>query len=153
MNAQQLYREAGVLGANPVELVIRLYEKMVDDLRQVSEAIENNDIKRRTDRIKHAILIVGHLQSSLDFENGGKVAWDLEIFYKTLRFRLLHLQFHPSKPAVAQLTTDLLTLREAWIQVERAENPRAAATGTAEGAAPYVPADDGTEPVRGEWQG
>ncbi len=67
MNAQQLYREAGVLGANPVELIVRLYEKMVDDLRLVSDAIENKNVPLRANRIKHAILIVGHLESLARF--------------------------------------------------------------------------------------
>jgi flagellin-specific chaperone FliS len=43
MNAQQSYREAAVRGASPVELVVRLYEQMIEDMRQVSAAIEKND--------------------------------------------------------------------------------------------------------------
>lgn len=138
MNVQQSYREGSVLGASPVELVVRLYEKMIDDLRQVWEALEKKDIKRRTDRIKHAILIVAHLQSSLDFTRGGKVAQDLELFYRNLRHRLLYVQFHPSKRAAAQLITDLMAVREAWVAVDRAERQSAAPhTGmTAAGADP-----------------
>jgi flagellin-specific chaperone FliS len=48
MNIQQSYREAAVQGARPVELVVRLYEQMIEDLRQVMQAVENNDIRRRT---------------------------------------------------------------------------------------------------------
>jgi len=138
MNAQQMYREAVVLGASPVDLVVRLYEKIIDDLLQVSEAIENNNIQARSNRIKHAILILGHLESSLDFEKGGKVARDLETLYKTLRNRLLYVQFRPSKPGITQLITDLLAVRDAWIQVERAENPRAAAVESVPDAVRYA---------------
>jgi len=152
MNALQSYREAGVLGADPVELVIRLYEKMIDDLRRVSDAIDKNDIPLRTDRIKHAILIVGHLESSLDFEKGGKVARDLELLYKTLRFRLLHLQFHPSKQETSQMITDLLAVRSAWVQVERAEGAPPAAVGAPAGAASYGAAADGTG-SNASWRG
>jgi flagellar secretion chaperone FliS len=123
MNIQQSYREASVRGANPVQLVVRLYEQMIEDMRQVAIAIEQNDIMLRTKRIRHAILVIGHLQSSLDFSKGGKVAQDLNRFYDVLRQNLVQVQFHPSKRGVSQAITDLLAVREAWIEVERAEYP------------------------------
>jgi len=153
MNAQQSYREAGVLGARPVELVVRLYEKMIDDLRRVSDAIEKSDLRTRTDRSKHAILIVGHLESSLDFEKGRKVARDLELFYKALRFRLLHLQFHPAKQEVAQMITDLLAVRGAWLEVERAESAPAAPAGTGAGADSYSAVGLDSERSHTSWRG
>jgi len=123
MNIQQSYRESAVRGATPLALVVRLYEQMIEDLRQVANAIEQNDIERRSDRIKHALLVIAHLQSTLDFAQGGKVAQDLNRFYDALRQSVVQVQFHPSKRGVTQLITDLLAVREAWIQVERAENP------------------------------
>jgi flagellar secretion chaperone FliS len=128
MNIQQSYREASVQGASPIQLVIRLYEQIVEDLRQVAIAIEQNDIPRRTKRINHAILVIGHLQSTLDFANGGKVAKDLDNFYNVLRQSLLQVQFFPSKRGLAQLITDFLAVRAAWIEVERAERSSAVTT-------------------------
>lgn len=119
MNIQQSYRQALVQGASPVALVIRLYEQIIEDLRQISIAIERNEIERRTRRINHVILVIAHLQSSLDFSRGGKLAHDLNRFYNLLRQRLVQVQFHPSQRAVAQLTTDLMAVREAWTVVER----------------------------------
>ncbi|MGA2980884.1 MAG: flagellar export chaperone FliS [Terriglobales bacterium] len=123
MNIQQSYREAAVRGANPVALVVRLYEQMIEDMRQVAIAIERNDIERRTNRINHAILVIGHLQSSLDFAQGGKVAQDLDNFYNALRQNVVWVQFHPSKRDGTQVITDLLAVRAAWIEVERTEHP------------------------------
>lgn len=121
MNGQQSYREAAVKVASPVELVVRLYEQMVEDLRQVAIAIARKDIELRSNRIKHAIIVVGHLQSSLNFDLGGAVAKDLDTFYNTLRDNLVALQFQPSHRGVAQLITDVLAVRAAWVEVERAE--------------------------------
>jgi flagellar biosynthetic protein FliS len=95
MNIQQSYREATVQGASPVQLVIGLYEQMIEDVRQAAIAVEQKDIRQRTRHIKHAILVIGHLQSVLDFENGGKVARDLNNFYNVLRQSLLQVQFFP----------------------------------------------------------
>ncbi|MGB8014257.1 MAG: flagellar export chaperone FliS [Terriglobales bacterium] len=148
MNIQQSYREAAVRGASPMELVVRLYEQMIEDLRQAESAIEKNDITLRTDRIKHAILVVGHLQSSLNLDQGGKVAQDLDDFYNTLRQSLVWVQFHPSKRAVTQLITDLLAVREAWIVVERSEKPASAAP-----ALPSRAPDPESDRARVGWQG
>jgi flagellar protein FliS len=148
MNIQQSYREAAVRGASPVQLVIRLYEQMIEDLRQVAIAVEKNDIQLRTKRINHAILVVGHLQSTLDFDKGGKVAGDLNHFYDVLRQNLVQVQFHPSKRGVAQLITDLLALREAWIEVERAEKASVMPPAT------MVPsAGPESDSVRVDWKG
>jgi flagellar secretion chaperone FliS len=152
MNVRQSYREGTVRGASPVELVVRLYEQLIEDLRQVAIAIEQNAIELRTKRINHAILVVGHLQSPLDFANGGKVAHDLNHFYDVLRQNLLHVQFRPSKTGVQQLITDLLTVREAWIQVERAERMSAPVTATA-GILPYSANDSEPELPRPAWKG
>lgn len=159
MNIRQQYREDAVRGASPVQLVVRLYEQLIEDLRQVATAIERNDIPQRTSRIQHAILVVGHLQSPLDFENGGKVAKDLDHFYNVVRQNLLQVQFFPARPPVTQLITDLLAVRQAWIEVERAENPSALTktvtmTGTpGPGMVPAYAVDRDAEPTHVEWKG
>lgn len=160
MNIQQSYREASVRGANPVALVVRLYEQMIEDMRQVAMAIEQNDIQRRSDRIKHAILVLGHLQSSLDFVNGGKVARDLDNFYNVVRQNVVQVQFRPMKRTVTQVITDLLAVREAWIKVEQAENlspsstPHAATRTVTSPPQLFHPiAADSDSPAHLDWQG
>ena len=141
-NARTAYRENNVRGASPVRLVVLLYEQIIQDLTQAAQAFEQNDIMLRTKLINHAILVIGHLQSPLDFDQGGKVAKDLEHFYNLLRQNLVQVQFFPSKAGIQQLITDVLAVREAWIEVERAESPSVA---TAARAVPSGAAD--SDPV------
>jgi flagellar protein FliS len=129
-NPRTAYRENDVRGATAVRLVVLLYEQLVQDLSQALHAIEQNDIELRTKRINHAILVIGHLQSPLDFANGGKVAQDLDHFYNVLRQNLVQVQFHPSQAGLSQQITDLLAVREAWTEVERAEKSLVAAVIT-----------------------
>src|ERR1700749_2689115 len=116
MNIRQSYREGTVRGANPIELVVRLYEQLVEDLRRTAIAIEKNDVGRRAEHIKHAVLVVGYLQSSLDLARGGKVAGNLEQFYNYLRQNLGKVQFRPSKVGIQQLITDVMAVRSSWIE-------------------------------------
>jgi len=148
-NARSAYRENDVRGATAVRLVVLLYEQLVQDLHQALDALEKNDVEIRTRRINHAILVIGHLQSPLDFANGGQVAQDLNKFYDVLRQNLMQVQFHPSKSGIYQQITDVLTLREAWVEVERAEKPSVA---LAANAVPSDGAGRDSNSVRVDWK-
>ncbi len=160
MSVQDSYREATVQGASPVELVVRLYEQIIEDLRQAAKALEQNQIECRTKRINHAIVVIGHLQSPLDFVHGGKVARDLDHFYNVLRQNLIQVQFHPSKPGITQQITDVLAVREAWIKVDLAERPPvsspaapAAAVATAAHTVPYSASEPASSRARMDFRG
>jgi flagellar secretion chaperone FliS len=150
-NPRTAYRENDVRGATAVRLVVLLYEQLVQDLRHALQAIEHNDIELRTKRINHAILVIGHLQSPLDFANGGKVARDLDHFYNVLRQNLVQVQFHPSQAGLSQQITDLLAVREAWTEVERAEKSLAATTVTPT-TVPSGTESIESDPVRAHWK-
>ena len=153
-NVPKAYREADVRGATAVHLIVLLYEQIIRDLSQAAQAIEQNDIESRTKCINHAILVVAYLQSPLDFGNGGKVAKDLDQFYNALRQNLMQVQFFPSKNGMNQLITDALAVREAWIEVERAETALTTRSVSVPSAAasPISSAAD-VSPVRTKWQG
>jgi flagellar protein FliS len=128
-NASVSYRENATRGASAIRLVILLYEQMIRDLTLAAQALEQNDIEGRTRYINHAVLVIGYLQSPLDFERGGKVARDLENLYDFLRHNLVQVQCNPSAEGFGRLITDLLTLRETWIEVERREAPPSSLPG------------------------
>jgi flagellar protein FliS len=152
-NPRTAYRENDVRGATAVRLVVLLYEQLVQDLSQALHAIEQNDIELRTKRINHAILVIGHLQSPLDFANGGKVAQDLDNFYNVLRQNLIQVQFHPSQAGLSQQITDLLAVREAWTEVERAEKSLVTnAVTTTPNTVPLGGPSSEPEPVRAHWK-
>ncbi len=121
MDIRRSYREATIRGARPVELVMRLYEQIVEDLRQAIRAVEQNDIELRTNRLNHAILVIAYLQSQLNLASSSPVSDKLNHFYDYLRQNLVQVQFHPSIPGIHQQITDLMEVREAWMEVERVE--------------------------------
>jgi flagellar protein FliS len=152
-NPRSAYRETDVRGATAVRLVVLLYEQMIQDLRQAAQAIEQNDIELRTNEINHAILVIAYLQSGLEFATGGKVAQDLNDFYDVLRQNLVQVQFHPSQAGICQQITDLVEVREAWTEVERAESLVASAVTTTSNTVPSGAASSESDPVRVTWKG
>jgi flagellar secretion chaperone FliS len=132
-NARKLYRENAVRGASRVGLVVLLYEQMIEDLRCAAKALDEGQIELRTRSINHAILVIGNLQSTLDFEQGGAVARNLDHFYNVLRSKLVEAQALASKQLLESQIKELLSLRDAWIEVDRAETSGTAQSGEAPG--------------------
>jgi flagellar protein FliS len=142
MNPRLIYREAAVVGANPVRLVILLYEQAIEDLRRAMSAQTKGDIEGRTREINHAIQVVGHLQATLDKERGGKVAEILERFYEQVRCGMMQAQCQQSVSALELQIAHLLQVHDAWCEVERAM------------ISSLTPETDKAEPQsRGDWKG
>lgn len=138
MNASQSYREAEVPGASPVRLVILLYEQAIVDLRRALAAHREDNIEARTREINHAILVMGHLEATLDKERGGGVAANLERFYQQLRAGLVEAQLKQSAALLEQQIAHLMEVRDAWCAVERSLRPT-------------QPQEQSGNPSRSEW--
>lgn len=132
MNPTLSYRETAVGGANPVRLVILLYEQAMEDLRRAVNAQKNADVEGRSRELNHAIQVVGHLQATLDKEQGGKVAEILDRFYEQVRCGLVEAQCKQSVSLIEQQIAYLLEVHEAWCNVERAMAASTASAKTEE---------------------
>ena len=119
MDARSSYREVAVRGASPVRLVICLYEQAIEDLRCAVIAMEKGDIETRTRGINHALTVIAQLQGTLDMERGGDVARNLARFYSLVRAGLAEAQVTQSSRILEQQISQLATVHEAWLEVER----------------------------------
>jgi flagellar secretion chaperone FliS len=119
MNPRLSYLEAAVRGANPVRLVILLYGQAIEDLRLAAAAQKRGEIESRTQSIHHALVVIAHLQDTLDEERGGPVAVQLKRFYNQVRASLVEAQCRKSSAALEQQIAHLMLLRDAWEQVDR----------------------------------
>jgi len=108
-----------VRGATPVRLVILLYEQAIEDLRRALDALRGGNIEARTRALNHAILVISHLQASLDKHQGGQVAIHLERFYGQLRAGILEAQAQQSAALIESQMSQLMLVYEAWREVER----------------------------------
>jgi flagellar protein FliS len=113
------YRQAAGQNANPVHLIVLLYEQLVEDLRRAAAAIDQRDAEGRTNHLSHAMEVLGELEASLDMKAGQEVARNLAHFYEVLRSGLLQVQFHPDRRVVERYISNLISMREAWVEVQR----------------------------------
>jgi flagellar protein FliS len=113
------YRRSAVAGASPVRLVILLYDQVIEDLRRALAAHERAQIEERTRQLNHAVLVIAHLEATLDKTAGGQVTANLERFYRQLRAGLIEAQASQSSAKIAQQISLLVLVRQAWDEVER----------------------------------
>lgn len=140
MDAKFAYRESAARSSSSVGGVILLYEQAIQDLGGAIAAVTSQDIELRTKKINHALLVIGQLQGSLDLDRGGQVARNLDRFYGMVRTRLMEAQFANSAAILREQLELLLSLRAAWIEVERAEASKDQTPAAAEaGSTPETP--------------
>lgn len=119
MDANLSYRTSSSRASSAVGLVILLYEQLVQDLRRALTALDSGTVQTRTFELGHALEVVGQLQGRLDMQAGGEVAHNLDRFYSALSAGILDAQVKCSKPRLDGLIDDVLSVREAWLEVER----------------------------------
>jgi flagellar protein FliS len=125
MTAASSYRQAAVRAASPIHLVVVLYEQLLKDLRLALSAIERGDIPARTHEVDHALAVVAQLQGTLDMEQGGDVARNLEEFYNLLRLSLLVTDPTAATHVFPKQISNVLLLRQAWAQLESGQTSAA----------------------------
>jgi len=81
--------------------------------------IERQETEARTHHLSHALAVLGELEGCLNVEAGQEVARNLSEYYGVLRGGFLQVQFHPDRQVLEKYIAQVLSLREAWMEVEQ----------------------------------
>lgn len=112
----QAYRQGAVLAASREQLVVMLYDGARRFLRQGAVAIRAGEIERAHNALRRAEMIIGHLDTTLDFEQ-GQVAQRLHSIYGFCLVHLNRARMAQDAGMVEEVSDLLGELREAWSQV------------------------------------
>jgi len=116
------YLENMVANANPVRLVIMLYEKAINCLENALELrdTENFDMQRsKYEEMGRALEIISVLDATLDMERGGEIAKNLREIYRSLMDELTYQMLKEDKERLERVIKILKDLKSAWEEVER----------------------------------
>jgi flagellar biosynthetic protein FliS len=114
-----LYRKTAVEGASGFGLLIALYDTLAGDLRRAGAAQRANDIEGRCREAKHAMTVIGYLESCLHRSEGGELTLQLKAFYRTLRRKLIEAQAKQSAEILEQQMAEVLRIREYWQKIDQ----------------------------------
>ncbi len=130
----QQYLMQQLMSASPARLVAMLYDRAIGLLTEVVDAIENNDVERRWRANHKATEVICHLWETLDMEQGGDVAANLNQLYGFMLKRLLAVDIENSAEAAREVIRLLDPLRRSWHEMANASDRKSAEKD--EGAAP-----------------
>ena len=112
--AAQTYKNQQVNTASPAKMVFMLFEKTLSCLQEALRAIEVKDIQRRCNANCKAQELIAHLSNTLDMDQGGEIAANLERLYTHCMIRLMDVDRHNSADAANEVIRLLTPLRDSW---------------------------------------
>jgi flagellar protein FliS len=116
------YLENMVANANPVRLIIMLYEKAINCLENALEIGDTEDFDRQRskyDDMGRALEIISVLDATLDMEKGGEIAKNLREIYWSLMDELTYQMLKEDRERLERVIKILKNLKSAWEEVEK----------------------------------
>lgn len=118
-----LYRQTAVEGASGFGLLIALYDTLANDLRRAADAQRANNIEKRAEHARHALVVVGFLENWIEADS-GTLAQSLVAFYAKLRRKIIQAQVKQSPELLEDLMRETLSIREVWQRLDMDEAPK-----------------------------
>lgn len=109
------YRRMQAETSSPGELILLLYDALLNDLSQAHASLTTHDHETAHRALLRAQEIILELISSLDL-SAGEIARQLQPLYQYEYQRLLDANVHKDAGAVAEVISLVEPLRAAWVQ-------------------------------------
>jgi len=112
------YRNVGahgqVAGANPKDLVTLLLSGAIDRIAEARGHLERSDVARKGEALGRALAIIGELNGSLDFAQGGDIAANLHSLYDYVVRRITEGNLRNDPGALDEVTGLLREIKSGW---------------------------------------
>jgi len=102
---------------SPYQLVLELFKQILGNIAAAKGAIAQGDIEKRNKLLNQAITLIGVLEGSLDFEQGGDISNNLASLYEYAIHLLFQANINNSEAELDEALKILLPLRGAWGQI------------------------------------
>ena len=112
--AMQAYRQVGNQGLSSDRLVLLGLDGILEYLRRARLAIEQGDLVTKAQSMDKAYQLTAHLLASIDFENGGEIAQNLDSLYRFLLNQLAQANIFDDLQALDACRPVVEDLRDAW---------------------------------------
>lgn len=129
----QTYVENALVGSNPMQLVVVMYETAIRRTQEARSCLESGDIWGRARAITKTSNILLELRASLKPE-AGDICGTLEQLYRYMQKRLQQAHVNKSEAPLIEVEKILCNLLEAWQKVEASERAKTAQVQVSETA-------------------
>ncbi len=115
--------ETGVIAANPLKLIIMLYEGAELAVRMAIKHMNEGDIAKKSAAIsKASAIILEGLHAALDPKQGGDIALRLDSLYTYMNQRLMLAHINNQTEPLEEVLGLLRELHGAWEKIDHADH-------------------------------
>jgi flagellar secretion chaperone FliS len=118
-SAAARYRGVQVSTSSPADLVVMLYDGVLRFVGEADAAFAAKERARAGERIGRAMAVVDELTATVDPEHAPELAENLIALYGFVKRRLFDANLKQDRQALADVTTTLAPMREAWATVAK----------------------------------
>jgi flagellar secretion chaperone FliS len=118
------YKRSNIETAGKLDLVIMCYESAILCLTQAKDYIKEKEYEKKVAKFQKALNIINELQCSLNMEQGGQIAKNLDSLYSYITKRLLVGDIHKDLSVYDESIHILSELKEAWQAIKSEEDTR-----------------------------
>lgn len=111
------YQEVAVRSAAPGQLVVMVYDHLLLNLRRARMSVEQGNVDLRLTSFDRARQALGELMATLDHEQGGEMAGQLNALYTFLLAELTDLGMRPDVSRLDRVIGIAAELREAFAAI------------------------------------
>ena len=116
-NYQNAYKKASVNTLDQNKLIIMLYDGAIKNASFAVEHMKSEEVEKVHDYLIKTKNIVTELMATLNMDNGGDIAKNLQSLYSYMFSQLIEANME-KKPEPVIVVIDLLKeLRAAWVQI------------------------------------
>jgi flagellar protein FliS len=104
---------------DPIKLIIMLFEGAINFTEQAKLRMMENKMADKGILISKVLAIVGELQSSLNLDDGGEVATNMDRVYHYITQRLVEANSENNEEALTEVIGYFRTFKEAWTKARQ----------------------------------
>ncbi len=124
-NYQNAYKKASVNTLDQNKLIIMLYDGAIKNASFAVEHMKSEEIEKVHDCLIKTKNIVTELMATLNMDNGGDIAKNLQSLYSYMFSQLIEANMEKKPEPVIVVIDILKELRAAWVQINSKKKPGA----------------------------
>ena len=114
MGGAQAYATTQISTASSVQVVVLLYDGAISSMKLVQESIMAHNFQDKARFLDRALRVIGELSASLNMEEGGVVAKDLQRLYEYIQFEVTQANLKNESGRLKGPIQCMSEIREAW---------------------------------------